>query len=294
MRKLPLFVCAAAVLTLTTMTNTSYAATLNSCNLSGGNGIVIGGGSFGDLKTVLGNLGGTFCGSWKGGDGNRFCLDNWQEGSGNNFCPDVWQEGNGNNFCPDVWQGGNGNNFCPDGWQGGNGNNFCPDIWQGGNDNSFENGKPGNPGDNIGGGEEKPGIPDTDQPGNDSTQDAFAAEVVNLVNQERAKAGLSPLTIHTQAESAAAVRAKEIERSFSHTRPDGSSFYTALTSAGIRYQSAGENIAYGQMTPREVMDSWMNSSGHRANILNGNYTSIAVSHYQNGAGVHYWVQLFLK
>ena len=89
MRKLPLFVCAAAVLTLTTMTNTSYAATLNSCNLSGGNGIVIGGGSFGDLKTVLGNLGGTFCGSWKGGDGNRFCLDNWQEGSGNNFCPDV-------------------------------------------------------------------------------------------------------------------------------------------------------------------------------------------------------------
>ena len=273
MRKLPLFVCAAAVLTLTTMTNTSYAATLNSCNLSGGNGIVIG---------------------WKGGDGNRFCLDNWQEGSGNNFCPDVWQEGNGNNFCPDVWQGGNGNNFCPDGWQGGNGNNFCPDIWQGGNDNSFENGKPGNPGDNIGGSEEKPGTPDTDQPGNDSTQDAFAAEVVNLVNQERAKAGLSPLTIHTQAESAAAVRAKEIERSFSHTRPDGSSFYTALTSAGIRYQSAGENIAYGQMTPREVMDSWMNSSGHRANILNGNYTSIAVSHYQNGAGVHYWVQLFLK
>ena len=255
MRKLPLFVCAAAVLTLTTMTNTSYAATLNSCNLSGGNGIVIGGGSFGDLKAVLGNLGGTFSGNWKGGDGNNFCLDNWQ---------------------------------------GGNGNNFCPDIWQGGNDNSFENGKPGNPGDNIGGSEEKPGTPDTDQPGNDSTQDAFAAEVVNLVNQERAKAGLSPLTIHTQAESAAAVRAKEIERSFSHTRPDGSSFYTALTSAGIRYQSAGENIAYGQMTPREVMDSWMNSSGHRANILNEKYTSIAVSHYQNGAGVHYWVQLFLK
>ena len=91
MRKLPLFVCAAAVLTFTTMTNTSYAATLNSCNLSGGNGIVIGGGSFGDLKAVLGNLGGTFSGNWKGGDGNNFCLDNWQGGNGTNFCPDVWQ-----------------------------------------------------------------------------------------------------------------------------------------------------------------------------------------------------------
>lgn len=90
------------------------------------------------------------------------------------------------------------------------------------------------------------------------------------------------------------VRAREIERSFSHTRPNGSSFYTALQEAGITYQSAGENIAYGQTSAQEVMNVWMNSSGHRANILSGNYTSIAVAHYRSAAGVDYWVQLFLR
>lgn len=132
------------------------------------------------------------------------------------------------------------------------------------------------------------------QPGDGSSQDAYAAQVVKLVNEERAKAGLSALRLHTAAEGAAMVRAKEIERSFSHTRPDGSDFYTVLKAAGITYQSAGENIAYGQTSPEQVMNAWMNSSGHRANILNGNYTSIAVAHYQSGAGVDYWVQLFLK
>ena len=90
-----------------------------------------------------------------------------------------------------------------------------------------------------------PDFPDNmlpDQPGTDGSQDAFANEVVRLVNEERAKAGLPALTVDRGAASAAQVRAKEIERSFSHTRPDGSSFNSALTEAGVNFRGAGENI----------------------------------------------------
>ena len=86
------------------------------------------------------------------------------------------------------------------------------------------------------------------------------------MNEERARNGLSPLTVHTGAEKAAAVRAREIQTSFSHTRPNGSSFSTALTEAGASFAVSGENIAYGQRTPAQVMEAWMNSAGHRANI----------------------------
>lgn len=141
---------------------------------------------------------------------------------------------------------------------------------------------------------DQPGGMLPDQPGTDGSQDAFANEVVRLVNEERAKAGLPALTVDRGAASAAQVRAKEIERSFSHTRPDGSSFNSALTEAGVNFSGAGENIAYGQNSPEKVMEGWMNSSGHRANILNSSYTSIGVGHYQNASGVNYWTQLFIR
>ena len=141
---------------------------------------------------------------------------------------------------------------------------------------------------------DQPGDTTPDQPETDGSQDAFANQVVKLVNEERAKAGLSPLTVNSKAANAAQTRAREIEKSFSHTRPDGSSFNTALTEAGVSFRGAGENIAYGQTTPQQVMEGWMNSSGHRANILNANYTSIGVGHYKNGAGVDYWTQLFIQ
>ena len=85
---------------------------------------------------------------------------------------------------------------------------------------------------------DQPGNPAPDQPGTDGSQDAFANEVVRLVNEERAKAGLPALTVDRGAASAAQVRAKEIERSFSHTRPDGSSFNSALTEAGVNFSGA--------------------------------------------------------
>ena len=123
-------------------------------------------------------------------------------------------------------------------------------------------------------------------------QDDAAAQVVNRFIEERAKSGLSPLTADRSVTSAAQRRAREIETNFSHTRPNGSSFSTALSEAGVNYRSSGENIAYGQTSASSVMQGWMNSSGHRANILNGNFTKIGVGHYKSASGVDYWTQLF--
>lgn len=141
---------------------------------------------------------------------------------------------------------------------------------------------------------EKPDQPQKPDENEEGGMDSFALQVVELVNAERAKAGLSPLSIDTRAANAAAVRANEIQRSFSHTRPDGSSFSTALTQAGASYRKSGENIAYGQAAPQQVMNDWMNSAGHRANILDSAFTSIGVGHVQSSSGVHYWTQLFLN
>lgn len=134
--------------------------------------------------------------------------------------------------------------------------------------------------------------PDNSQ---DSTgEHAYIKEVVRLVNAERAKAGLAPLTINTKVQAAAMVRAKECEQSFSHTRPNGTSFATALKEQGVSYRSAGENIAWGQKTPAEVVTAWMNSAGHRANIMNASFTTIGVGYYENARGTDYWCQLFTR
>ena len=122
----------------------------------------------------------------------------------------------------------------------------------------------------------------------------YIQQVVNLVNAERAKGGLAPLTINTKVQAAAQVRAKECEQSFSHTRPNGTSFATALKEQNVSYRSAGENIAWGQRSPREVVNAWMNSAGHRANIMNANFTTIGVGYYQNAKGTNYWCQLFTR
>lgn len=124
-----------------------------------------------------------------------------------------------------------------------------------------------------------------------SSQTSYAAQVVSLVNAERAKHGLSALTMDSSVTAAAQVRAGELYRSFSHTRPDGRSCFTALREAGASYSGAGENIAYGQRSPEAVMQAWMNSSGHRANILSNKYTKIGVG-YTVKNGVTYWTQMF--
>ena len=116
---------------------------------------------------------------------------------------------------------------------------------------------------------------------------SLADEVVRQVNAERARAGLRALSVSAELSRAARVRAVEITRKFSHTRPDGSAWRTVSSAA------YGENIAVGQRTADKVMAAWMTSSGHRANILRPSYGSIGVCAVISG-GVTYWVQLFGK
>ena len=123
------------------------------------------------------------------------------------------------------------------------------------------------------------------------SNNSYADEVLRLVNIEREKAGLSHLTINATLKAAADKRAQETKVSFSHTRPNGSKFSTVLQEYGISYRTAGENIAYGQRSPQEVVTGWMNSPGHRANILNGSFNKIGIGVYQS-KGVIYWSQLF--
>lgn len=120
-----------------------------------------------------------------------------------------------------------------------------------------------------------------------SVRTSLAAEVVRQVNLERARRGLGTLKVSAELSRAARVRANEITRRFSHTRPDGSAWRTVSSAA------YGENIAMGQRTADKVMAAWMTSSGHRANIFRASYGSIGVCAVVSG-GVTYWVQLFGK
>ena len=118
--------------------------------------------------------------------------------------------------------------------------------------------------------------------------------VLALVNEARAQEGLAPLTLAENLTQAAQVRAGELPVLFSHTRPDGRSCFTALDEAGVAYRTAGENIAAGYATPEAVVDGWLHSEGHRANILNEDFTQMGVGHVQAADGYgDYWVQLFV-
>lgn len=136
--------------------------------------------------------------------------------------------------------------------------------------------------------------------GNDVSSEAEtstqANEVLKLVNQERKKQGLKSLTLSKQLTSIANTKAKDmaVNRYFSHNSPTYGTPFQMLQKFGVSYKSAGENIAAGQRTPQEVMNSWMNSSGHRANILNANYTELGVGFFAGGQYDTYWVQMFIS
>lgn len=126
------------------------------------------------------------------------------------------------------------------------------------------------------------------------TKSSYAERVLKLVNKERAKAGRKALKLDALLNRTAMVRAKEITKVFSHDRPNGSSCFSILKEIGISYRAAGENIAAGQQTPEEVVNSWMNSDGHRANILSADFEKLGVGYVEtDGVYKHYWVQLFL-
>lgn len=114
----------------------------------------------------------------------------------------------------------------------------------------------------------------------------YAYEVFKLVNEERARVHLEPLVMDAELTEAAMQRAAETHAIYSHTRPDGSGCST-ICPARMR----GENIAYGQDSPAEVMDAWMTSSGHRANILHSGYTNIGIGCFVQDSCL-FWVQAF--
>ena len=129
----------------------------------------------------------------------------------------------------------------------------------------------------------------------------FEWQTLKITNQNRKEHGLLPLTTFESLQSAADVRAAEIDPFYSHTRPDGSSCFTVLEEKNIEMYSAGENIAKGQFTPEQVMEDWMNSTGHRANILHSEFKHLGVGYFKgkdenvNGGIMygHCWVQLFV-
>ena len=133
--------------------------------------------------------------------------------------------------------------------------------------------------------------PDDSADNGNMSASSYANAVLNLVNKYRKQNGLASVKLDSALSGAASTRAKEIISSFSHTRPNGSSCFTVLSENGISYNGAGENIAYGQSSPDEVMTAWMNSAGHRANILNASFTRLGVGVYESG-GTLYWAQLF--
>jgi uncharacterized protein YkwD len=122
--------------------------------------------------------------------------------------------------------------------------------------------------------------------------DVYAAQVFDMVNEAREAEGLAPLTMNAALTEAARIRAVEITQSFSHTRPDGSSCFSAYHAT---YSGAAENIAAGQWSAEWVMDSWMKSEEHRANIMDARYTQIAIACYYNPncPYEYYWVQLLI-
>ena len=126
----------------------------------------------------------------------------------------------------------------------------------------------------------------------DNTVSSFEREVVRLVNEERVKNGLKPLTENWELSRVARYKSQDMvdNRYFSHTSPTYGTPFQMIKAFGLIYRTAGENIAYGQRTPQTVVNAWMNSSGHRSNILNSSYTQIGVGYVANG---HYWTQMFI-
>jgi uncharacterized YkwD family protein len=125
---------------------------------------------------------------------------------------------------------------------------------------------------------------------------AFEREVIRLVNVERAKVGLKPLSENVKLSKVARIKSQDMinKKYFSHYSPTYGSPFDMMKKFGIRFRAAGENIAMGQKTPKEVMNAWMNSAGHRRNILNPNFTQIGVGVAKDSKGRLYWTQMFIR
>ena len=129
-------------------------------------------------------------------------------------------------------------------------------------------------------------------PETDGAVRAYEQEVIRLANVERAKYGLSALTEDWELSRIARYKSQDMHdnRYFAHTSPTYGTPFEMIKAFGLSYRTAGENIAMGYATPSAVVAGWMNSAGHRANILNGSYTKIGVGYVADG---RYWTQQFI-
>lgn len=120
----------------------------------------------------------------------------------------------------------------------------------------------------------------------------YEREVIRLVNDIRIDNGLKKLAENWELSRVARYKSQDMHDMgyFSHTSPVYGSPFTMIKNFGLSYRTAGENIARGQKTPEAVVSAWMNSSGHRANILNSAYTQIGVGYVPDG---NYWTQMFI-
>lgn len=130
-------------------------------------------------------------------------------------------------------------------------------------------------------------------PKTDSKVENYENEVIRLVNEIRVQNGLKTLKADWELSRVARYKSQDMKDNnyFSHTSPVYGSPFQMIKNFGISYRSAGENIARGQKTPQAVVNGWMNSSGHRANILNSSYTKIGVGYVMDG---NYWTQMFIR
>ncbi|MBQ4585391.1 MAG: LysM peptidoglycan-binding domain-containing protein [Clostridia bacterium] len=130
-------------------------------------------------------------------------------------------------------------------------------------------------------------------PTSDQNVLTYEKQVTDLVNKERTKRGLNPLTYDWELSRVARYKSQDMKDKnyFSHTSPTYGTPFQMMKSFGITYKTAGENIARGYNTPESVVNGWMNSSGHRANILNSTYTRIGVGYVKDG---NYWTQMFVS
>ncbi len=143
--------------------------------------------------------------------------------------------------------------------------------------------------------EQKPEVPEQkpETPEQKPSQlHAFEQRVGELVNVERVKAGLKPLVLDESLSLKARVKSEDMAKNnyFSHNSPTYGTPFEMMQSMGVSYRSAGENIAMGQRTPEAVVQAWMNSEGHRKNILSPSFTHLGVGYIADG---NYWTQWFI-
>lgn len=195
---------------------------------------------------------------------------------------------------PSVDEDNNNSNGSNDNTNNDNNNN----INNGGNDDSNNGNNNSNNGNENNNGNNNDNIVEKPEDNNNSSNGEFVSfqkEVLRLVNVERSKMGLKELTLNTELSRVATLKSQDMidKNYFSHTSPTYGSPFDMMKKFNISYRIAGENIAMGQKTPAQVVEAWMNSEGHRANILNANYTDLGVGIAKSFKGTIYWTQMFI-